>query len=458
MGNCGVGFAPAAPDRHDWLIGLLEGVEDIPGTALAEGLTWDWETFPEYLDSLEAKPHTVDVAAHVPHAALRTYVMGERGADHTEAPTDDELDEMARQVREAIDGGAIGFATSRTEIHRTTAGQNIGTLTADERSCSRSPGAMADAGRRCHPADQRPLPDPRRRGRPAELDLLEAFVRTSGRPLQLHDAAGVPLARPVAVPDGLGRPHGRRRPRREGPGGAPARSACCSGCRPPPTRSCSARRMGELALPLARAASRRCATPSASAGSSPSTPSWPPRLEPGILRQIMCGFDVIFRLTDPVDYELDADWCVAAEAARAGREPADLVYDLLLERDGTQLLYLPLFNFAHGNLDDVHEMITAPNTLFGLSDAGAHCGAICDASMTTSSLTVWSRDRRRGERIPVEQHRARPHPAQRRPRGLARPRRGRARLPRRPQRDRPRPRSPATRRASCTTCPPAGAG
>jgi N-acyl-D-aspartate/D-glutamate deacylase len=126
-------------------------------------------------------------------------------------------------------------------------------------------------------------------------------------------------------------------------------------------------------------------------------------LEPGILQQIMCGFDVIFRLTDPVDYELDAEWCVAAEARAAGRTPEDLVYDLLLERDGTQLLYLPLFNFAHGNFDDLFEMITAPNTLFGLSDAGAHCGAICDASMTTSSLTVWSRDRRRGDRLPVEQ-------------------------------------------------------
>jgi len=114
MGNCGVGFAPAAPDRHAWLISLLEGVEDIPGTALAEGLTWDWESFPEYLDSVAAKPHTVDIGAHVPHAALRTYVMGERGADHTESPTEVEVDRMARLVSEALDAGAIGFATSRT--------------------------------------------------------------------------------------------------------------------------------------------------------------------------------------------------------------------------------------------------------------------------------------------------------------------------------------------------------
>src|SRR5215213_4664858 len=133
MGNCGVGFAPARPERHDWLIGLLEGVEDIPGTALAEGLTWDWESFPEYLDVLARQRRTVDVGVHVPHAALRTYVMGERGADHLEHPTDDELATMAGLTGEALDAGAIGFATSRTEAHRTRDGANIGTLATGEK-------------------------------------------------------------------------------------------------------------------------------------------------------------------------------------------------------------------------------------------------------------------------------------------------------------------------------------
>ncbi len=401
MGNCGVGFAPAAPDRHDWLISLLEGVEDIPGSALAEGLTWDWQTFPEYLDSLEAKPHTVDVAAHLPHAALRTYVMGERGADHTEAPTDAELEEMARQVREAIAAGAMGFATSRTEIHRTSAGQNIGTLTADERELLTIARAMAEAGGGVTQliSDLYQTPDDEVAQR--ELDLLEAFVRTSGRPLSFTmqqayhsperwrfqmdwvdrmvadglDVKAQVASRPIGVLLGLQT-------------SANPFAFCAS--------------MGELgifALPDRVAAlrdperKRRILAEHAELAAT---------LEPGIIRQIMCGFDVIFRLTDPVDYELDADWSVAAEARSQGVEPAELIYDLLLERDGTQLLYLPLFNFAHGTFDDIHEMITAPNTLFGLSDAGAHCGAICDASMTTSSLAVWSRDRRRGERIPVE--------------------------------------------------------
>ncbi|MFN7147905.1 MAG: N-acyl-D-amino-acid deacylase family protein [Microthrixaceae bacterium] len=402
MGNCGVGFAPAAPDRHDWLISLLEGVEDIPGSALAEGLTWDWQTFPEYLDSLEAKAHTVDLSAHLPHAALRTYVMGERGADHREAPTDAEIDEMARQVREAIAAGAMGFATSRTEIHRTSAGQNIGTLTASERELLAIAGAMADAGagvtQLISDLYQTPDDDVAQR----ELDLLEAFVRTSGRPLSFTmqqayhsperwrfqmdwvdrmvdgglDVKAQVASRPIGVLLGL--------------------QATAN-----PFAFCAS--YGELAFASPEEKLAALRDPERKRRILAEHAELAATLEPGIVQQIMCGFDVIFRLTDPVDYELDAEWAIAAEAAQLGVTPEEMVYDLLLERDGTQLLYLPLFNFAHGNFDDIHEMITSPNTLFGLSDAGAHCGAICDASMTTSSLAVWSRDRRRGERIPVEQ-------------------------------------------------------
>ncbi len=198
MGNCGVGFAPARPDRHEWLIGLLEGVEDIPGTALAEGLTWDWETFPEYLDALDAKPHTVDLAAHIPHAALRTYVMGDRGADHTEAPTDDELAKLAALVGEALDAGAIGFATSRTEVHRTKDGANIGTLTASERELLAIADVLAasDHGVTQLISDCYQTTDDEFAA--SELRLIEAFARTSRPAGLLHRPAGVPLARPLA--------------------------------------------------------------------------------------------------------------------------------------------------------------------------------------------------------------------------------------------------------------------
>ncbi len=402
MGNCGVGFAPAAPDRHDWLISLLEGVEDIPGTALAEGLTWDWQTFPEYLDSLEAKPHTLDIAAHLPHAALRTYVMGERGADHTEAPTEGELAEMARQVREAMAAGAMGFATSRTEIHKTSGGQNIGTLTASEAELLAIADALRDSGAGVTQliSDLYQTPDDEVAQR--ELDLLESFARTSGRPLSFtmqqayHSperwrfqmdwvdrmvAAGLDVkaqvaSRPIGVLLGL--------------------QATAN-----PFAFCAS--MGELGIFELSDRVAALRDPERKRRILAEHAELAATLEPGIVQQIVCGFDVTFRLTDPVDYELDADWSIAAEARANGVEPAEMVYDLLLERNGTQLLYLPLFNFAHGNFDDIFEMITAPNTLFGLSDAGAHCGAICDASMTTSSLAVWSRDRRRGDKIPVEQ-------------------------------------------------------
>ena len=401
MGNCGVGFAPAAPDRHAWLISLLEGVEDIPGTALAEGLTWDWETFPEYLDSLEAKPHTVDMGVHVPHAALRTYVMGERGADHTEAPTEGELAEMARSVREALDAGAIGFATSRTEVHRTSGGENIGTLTAGDAELLAIAEAMRAAGSGVVQliSDLYQTPDDEVAQR--ELDLLERFVRSSGRPLSFtmqqayhspdrwrfqmdwvdrmvaagHDVKAQVAPRPIGVLIGLT---------------ATANPFLFCASYDEVSKLDLAERVAALHDPERR---RRIVSEHGALLEG---------LPDGLFRQIMGGFDVLFRLSDPVDYELHADRSIAAEARAAGTEPIDLVYDLLLERDGHQLLYLPLFNFAHGDFEDIHSMITSPNVLFGLSDAGAHCGAICDASMTTSSLTVWARDRRDGEKVPIE--------------------------------------------------------
>ncbi|HEX5616504.1 MAG TPA: amidohydrolase family protein [Acidimicrobiia bacterium] len=401
MGNCGVGFAPARPDEHDWLIGLLEGVEDIPGTALAEGLTWGWESFPEYLDALERTPHTVDIGVHVAHAALRAYVMGARGADHTATPTADEIRAMAEAVAEAMAAGALGFATSRTEVHRTRDGANIGTL----RSGADELLAMAEALRRagrgvvqlisdCYQTTDDAFAD-------AEFDLIEEIARVSGRPVSFtvqqayqspdrfrHLFARVAeaneqslalrtqvAARPIGVLLGL--------------------EATAN-----PFLACPS--YAELAtLPLAERVTamrsddrRRRIVAEHSALMA--------QLPDGLFRQITGAFDVMFRLSDPVDYELDPASSIAAEAARAGIEPAALAYDVLLADDGRQLLYLPLFNFARHSFDDLAEMLRFRWSLLGLSDAGAHCGAICDASFTTTSLALWGRDRRGGERFPIE--------------------------------------------------------
>ncbi len=402
MGNCGVGFAPARPDRHEWLIGLLEGVEDIPGTALTEGMTWGWESFPEYLDVLERTDRTVDVAAHVPHAPLRTYVMGERGADHLEHPTDGEIATMARLTREALAAGAIGFATSRTDVHRTKAGENIGTLKSGEAELLALAGALADAGTGVIQLISDAYQSPDDDFAESELALIEAMARTSGRPLSFTvqqayhspdrwrhlfgrigewrstglDVKGQVAPRPIGVLLGL--------------------EATAN-----PFLFCAG--FDEIvALPLAERV-QALADPDRKARILREHAEMVAGLPEGLFRSIVSGFDVTFEMADPVDYQVDASWSVGADARAKGEDPASFVYDLLLRRGGTQLLYLPLFNFAHGSLADVHEMITSPLALFGLSDAGAHCGAICDASSTTSFLTVWARDRRDGPPLPIQQ-------------------------------------------------------
>jgi N-acyl-D-aspartate/D-glutamate deacylase len=402
MGNCGVGFAPARPERHDWLISLLEGVEDIPGTALAEGMTWGWETFPEYLDVLGSMARTVDVGAHVPHAALRTYVMGERGADHLEHPTEDEITTMAQLVEEALAAGAIGFATSRTEVHRTSGGANIGTLQAGEAELLAIAGAMARAGTGVTQLISDCYQTTDDEFAASELDLIEAMARTSGRPLSFTVQQA--YQSPDRWRDLFGRIAGWRQAGLDVRGQvAPRPIGVLLGLEATANPFLFCAGYGEVAaLPLAdrvaalRDPQRRQRILEEHAALVPSLPE-------GIARQLMAGWDVTFELDDPVDYDIDASKSLGAEARRRGVEPVGLVYDALLQRDGRQLLYLPLFNFAHGDFDDLHEMITSPLALFGLSDAGAHCGAICDASSTTSYLTVWARDRAEDQRLPVEQ-------------------------------------------------------
>jgi N-acyl-D-aspartate/D-glutamate deacylase len=401
MGNCGVGFAPAHADQHDFLIGLLEGVEDIPGTALAEGLTWEWESFPQYLDALERTPHTVDVGVHVPHAALRAYAMGERGADHTASAAPGEIDAMATMVDEAMAAGALGFATSRTEVHRTRDGANIGTLRAGAAELL----ALADVLRRhergvvqlisdCYQTTDDEFAD-------AEMDLIEEIARVSGRPVSftVQQAYHAPdrfrhlFAR---VADANERSLALRTQVAARPIGVLLGLEVTAN----PFLACAS--YGEIsALPLAERVvamrdderRRRIVT---------EHDALVRQLPEGLFRQISGAFDVMFRLSDPVDYELDPATSVAAEARSAGTAPAERAYDLLLEDGGRQLLYLPLFNFARHSFDDLAEMLRFRWSLLGLSDAGAHCGAICDASFTTTSIALWGRDRRGGDRFPVE--------------------------------------------------------
>jgi len=401
MGNCGVGFAPVAPDRHDWLIAMMEGVEDIPGTALHEGLRWDWESFPEYLDALSRRSRSIDVGTHVPHAALRAFVMGERGADPALHPNEGELREMAKLLAQGLDAGAVGVSTSRTENHRTSAGDNLGTLRA------RAPELLAlasvlrdrDSGVFQFLSDSyRTTDDDFAR---AEFDLVTQFARTSRRPVsytvQQDRAAPERWRDLMSLAETL-----------QGEGldvkaqVAPRPIGVLLGLQASANVFAPSRAYGKVStLPLAERVEalrdpdrrRRILEGHAHLTSGPDAFA-------GFA--FFGRFDEMYILDDPVDYNLDSTRSLAAAARTAGIDPREYAYDVQLRRGGHQLIYAPLFNFVHGNLDAVREMITSPVAMFGLSDAGAHCGQICDGSMTTSYLSLWARDRLDQDGVPVE--------------------------------------------------------
>lgn len=400
MGNCGVGFAPARPTEaeHNWLIGLLEGVEDIPGTALAEGLPWDWETFPEYLDSLGRRSYVVDVGTQVAHAPLRAYVMGERGADHEESPSVDELTTMARLTREAIDAGALGFTTSRTYIHRTKAGKFLGTRFSSADELHALVGALGEAGTGVIQLISDAYQSTDEDYVDAELALMRSLVEVSGRPLSttvqqpfatpgrwrkifsaLGNAqqAGLPMRAQVA-PRPIGVLHGLE--------ASVNPFMLCPGYREIASLP-TAERVRAMADSERR---RRILAEHDALGSYD-----------GILNDLVHGLANLFPMSDPVDYEPAPEHSIARRGAAAGVSAAGFLYDTLLEDGGRRLLYMPLFNYVAGDLSEVREMLMSPVAMIGLSDAGAHCGAICDASFPTTALELWTR-RRRGEGLPVE--------------------------------------------------------
>lgn len=389
MGNCGVGFAPCRPDQRDMLVRLMEGVEDIPNPVLTEGLPWTWETFPEYLDSIADRNFDADVAALIPHAALRVYVMGERG-EAREAATDEDRARMAALVRDGVAAGALGVGTSRTMFHRSIDGHLIPTLQAEEAELQALADAMTEAGGGTFQfvsdfADE-----------DAEFDMMLRIAERSGRPITFP-AAGTPtdparshLLGRVREANDAGR-HIRVQVLGRATGAVMGHQLTLHPfCTSPTYRSLALLPFEEKIAQLRRPEIR------AAILADPFAP------DPGnALTSFVRGFDHIFPLADDPDYEPSLDDSIAARAGALGVSPEALAYDLLLESDGRRQLYITISNYAEGNLDGMGQILMHPDAVMGLGDGGAHYGAICDASYSTYLLTHWVRDRPRG-RVPLE--------------------------------------------------------
>ena len=386
MGNCGVGFAPVRPTDHDLLIELMEGVEDIPGVALSEGLSWEWESFPDYLDYLSKRQFDMDICAQLPHAAMRVYVMGQRGADREPATTEDII-EMRRLTEEAIRAGALGFTSSRTLNHRSSRGEPTPTLQAEHDELVGMANALHSIGYGVMEmiSDFEDLDK--------EFELLKSMVGSAGRPMSISLAQGIS-------------DHGWRKILNK------IEYANDEGYK---MRGQVAPRPIGILLGLTTTLSPFTTRPSfTEVAHLPLDARVLALADPGRKARILAeptgkGFGTMFRLmdegrkiwlmTDPPNYEPNPEDSLNAQAIARGLDPWSCIYDVLLQNNGRSLLYTPFANYAQNNLDCCRDMILHKDTVMGLGDGGAHVGTICDASFITSLITHWGRDRVRGEKI-----------------------------------------------------------
>jgi len=377
MGNCGVGFAPVRPDAHAQLISLMEGVEDIPGAVLDEGIDWTWESFGQYLGAVERRPHEIDLCAQLPHGALRLYVMGERAARLEEATEADAV-AMRQLARQAMEAGAIGFTTSRTLNHRTASGDPTPSLRATAHELEMIVQGVADAGHGVVELISDFWPDPE-----AEFALIRNLVALTGRPLSVSLAQN--HQRPEAWRDLLDR----------------IEAAAASGL---PLRAQVAPRPIGLLLGLQSSFHPFTGHPSYRAIAGLPLAEQVRALRDPTLRRTLLSearprgrgiidYGRMFPLGDVPDYEPAPESSLESMAEARGMEPTELALDLMLEDEGRNFLFAPFSNYADCNLNACGEMMAHPDTVFGLGDGGAHVGIISDASFPTYALSHWARDR-----------------------------------------------------------------
>jgi N-acyl-D-aspartate/D-glutamate deacylase len=389
MGNCGVGFAPVRPGQEDFLIQLMEGVEDIPGTALTEGIDWQWESFPEYLDALEKMPRSVDVAAQVPHGAVRAYVMGERGAKNEKA-LPHEIDAMAKIVKEGLEAGALGFSTSRTLLHRAKDGELVPGTHAEDDEVLGIGRMLGEVGHGVFEVASDLAPEGE------ELEWMSRLGKETGRPVTFaclqNPIDGDQWKRLLEIVD---------------------KDAAEGGCLTPQVAQRPAGlifgfdssfhpfRMKPSFTPLveldAKARLAELRKPEVREALLTEEPR--PGNIPGVTELITGAWNMMYPMGTPPRYEPGPEDSIAALSEAAGVAPAEFAYDLMLSGE---FIYMPFLGYANGNLEDIRTMMQHERAVFGLSDGGAHCALVCDASMPTFLLTYWVRDREKGERFPIE--------------------------------------------------------
>jgi N-acyl-D-amino-acid deacylase len=382
VGNCGVGFAPCRASDHNALIKVMEGVEDIPGVVMAAGLPWNWETFPEYLDALDSRPRDIDVGAYLPHSPLRVYVMGQRGVDHEPANADD-IAKMQALTEEAIDAGALGFATSRTLFHRTTTGENIPSFQSEEKELTAIARSIKTAGGSVFQV----VPDTLGKGGANDLDVFDRISREADIPITFSFGAStnydVTIDRVEAFNENGAKLIPQVFPR-------PIGMILSHTLSWNPFHFCpSFAELADLPHDEKMAALRRPEVRARLIAEEPGGPDLP-------LAAKARDFAQMFPLSDPPIYEPAPETSFARQAEAAGVSPEEFAYDYLLQQNGDAKALVALGNFMNGSLDALGELMTRPDVIIGLGDGGAHYGLVCDASFPTFMLTHWVRDRPQG--------------------------------------------------------------